>query len=74
MFFDLLEREVGGRRHLRILDVGCGAGGMLGPLGRFGDVAGIDPSEELVAVCRERGFAGALVGLGRRPAGRAGIA
>src|SRR5687768_8203299 len=56
IFFHLLDRELAGRRDLRVLDVGCGAGGMLGPLARYGEVDGIEISEEMVAFCRERGF------------------
>jgi SAM-dependent methyltransferase len=56
IFFHLLDRELGGRADLRVLDVGCGAGGMLGPLGRYGHVTGIDTSAELVDFCRGRGF------------------
>ena len=63
LFFDLLEREVGGRRDLRILDVGCGAGGMLGPLRalrrRRGDR---HRPRSWSRSAGERGFAGALVG------------
>jgi SAM-dependent methyltransferase len=62
IFFHLLDRALAGRRGLRVLDVGCGAGGMLGPLSRYGDVTGIDTSEELVAYCRERGFEKVLTG------------
>jgi SAM-dependent methyltransferase len=56
IFFHLLDRELDGRRDLEVLDVGCGAGGMLEPLGRYGSVTGIDSSPELVAFCHERGF------------------
>jgi SAM-dependent methyltransferase len=56
IFFHLLERELDGRRGLTVLDVGCGAGGMLSPLARYGQVTGIDTSEELIAFCRRRGF------------------
>ena len=56
IFFELLGRAVGERRDLRILDVGCGAGGMLGPLSRYGEVAGIEISDEMAAFCRRRGF------------------
>jgi SAM-dependent methyltransferase len=56
IFFHLLDREVDDRRDLEVLDVGCGAGGMLEPLGRYGRVTGIDNSRELVAFCHQRGF------------------
>jgi SAM-dependent methyltransferase len=56
IFFHLLDRALAGRSDLRILDVGCGAGGMLEPLAKYGEVTGIDTSEELVDFCRERGF------------------
>lgn len=56
IFFHLLERELGGRRDLTVLDIGCGAGGMLGALARYGQATGIDSSPELVEFCRSRGF------------------
>lgn len=62
IFFHLLDRELDGRRDLTVLDVGCGAGGMLAPLARYGRVTGIDTSEELVAFCRKRGFDGVELG------------
>jgi SAM-dependent methyltransferase len=61
IFFHLLDRELRGRSGLKVLDVGCGAGGMLEPLSRYGEVTGIDTSPELVALCRERGFGGVSV-------------
>lgn len=48
------------RRHLeprpsrRILDVGCGTGGNLAALRQFGQVEGLDHSEEALRYCRER--------------------
>jgi SAM-dependent methyltransferase len=62
IFFHLLDRELDGRRDLTALDVGCGAGGMLEALGRYGRVSGIDTSAELVEVCRARGFERVSVG------------
>lgn len=56
IFMHLLARELDGAARPRILDVGCGAGGMLEPLSHFGEVTGVDTSEELVALCHERGF------------------
>lgn len=40
----------------RLLDAGCGAGGMLGVLGSYGDVSGLDMDPELVALARSRGY------------------
>jgi SAM-dependent methyltransferase len=42
---------------MRVLDVGCGPGGLTSELGRrvnAGDVAAIDPAEQLAAACAER--------------------
>jgi SAM-dependent methyltransferase len=53
----LLERDLGRPpRGLAVVDVGCGAGGFLGVLQRFGAVLGLEPDPECVAFCRERGF------------------
>jgi SAM-dependent methyltransferase len=63
IFTHLLERELGTNGSGRtILDVGCGTGGMLEPLSRFGHVTGIDTSPEAIQVCRERGFERVQVG------------
>jgi 2-polyprenyl-3-methyl-5-hydroxy-6-metoxy-1,4-benzoquinol methylase len=62
IFFSLLDREFAGRSAATIVDVGCGAGGMLEPLSRYGRVTGIDSSPELVEFCHERGFPNVLVG------------
>jgi SAM-dependent methyltransferase len=56
IFFHLLDWQLVGRSDLSILDIGCGAGGMLEPLSKYGEVTGIDTSEELVDLCRKRGF------------------
>ncbi len=62
IFFHLLDRELAGRTDAKVLDVGCGAGGMLGPLGRYGEVSGVDVQPELVELCRQRGFERVYVG------------
>jgi SAM-dependent methyltransferase len=51
---DFLEPTGGVLR--RILDVGCGTGGMLLSLQAFGDVEGIDADASAIAYCRERGI------------------
>ncbi|HET6164695.1 MAG TPA: class I SAM-dependent methyltransferase, partial [Planctomycetota bacterium] len=72
VFFDVLARALAGRRDLAILDVGCGAGGMLGELRRFGEPAGLEISTELLGAARTRGFARLLVGSAERLPVRAG--
>ncbi len=46
---------------LRILDIGCGTGGLFHELQAFGEVKGVDFSERAVAYCRGRGLAGIAV-------------
>lgn len=62
IFFALLDDQLAGRTDATVLDVGCGAGGMLEPLSRYGQVTGIDSSAELVEICHERGFEHVQVG------------
>jgi ubiquinone/menaquinone biosynthesis C-methylase UbiE len=62
IFFHLLDRELAGRGPMRILDVGCGAGGMLEALSGYGEVTGVDMSPELVEFCHQRGFENVVVG------------
>lgn len=64
IFFDLLGRVLQGRNDLQILEVGCGAGGMLGPLARFGTVTGLDIAKDYVAYCHRRGHQRVLAGSG----------
>ena len=53
----VLERDLGRPpAGLAVVDVGCGAGGFLTPLRRFGPVLGLEPDEGALAWCRERGF------------------
>jgi SAM-dependent methyltransferase len=54
----LIERSLAARngqaRAVRLLDIGCGAGGMLTHLRRFGTVAGVDAAAEAVAYARDK--------------------
>ena len=43
---------------LRVLDAGCGTGRNLEDLRRLGEARGVDPSEDAVRFCRERGLDG----------------
>ena len=48
------------RGGLKIADVGCGTGGMMKMLSRFGRVTGVDEAPEAREYCRERGFTNVL--------------
>ena len=64
IFFDQLDRLLPKSPGNKVLEIGCGAGGMLGPLQRYGDITGLDIDHEFVGVCRERGFRHVLCGSG----------
>lgn len=64
IFFDLIEREIGSDRNRRVLEIGCGAGGMLRPLARFGTVHGVDVATDYVRACHERDLARMVAGSG----------
>jgi len=76
IFFDLLGRELGagddgaargpGRTPRRVLDLGCGVGGMLGELARFGTTVGLEISRDLAGAARGRGFTRLLIGSAER--------
>lgn len=53
--FGLLDRFLGDRRALDILDVGCGTGYNLTVLARYGRARGLDMSAEALDFCRRRG-------------------
>ncbi len=46
IFFDQLDRLLPEAEGKRVLEIGCGAGGMLGPLQRYGSVSGLDIDHE----------------------------
>lgn len=64
IFFELIEQDLAGKRDLEILEIGCGAGGMLGPLSAYGQVTGLDISQDYIAFCRSRGYARVLTASG----------
>ena len=69
--FSLLEPFIDGRPPLQILDVGCGTGGNLLHLARYGPARGIDIDPLCVEYCREKGLdvaVGTMVDLQQPPA------
>jgi len=50
----VMQQHLKPRPGRRILDVGCGTGGNLAALRQFGQVEGLDHSEEALRFCRER--------------------
>lgn len=63
-----IEEHYAGRNDLQILDAGCGTGGSLMYLGRYGVAAGCDLSPLALAYCRRRGLRRlALAGVGHLP-------
>ena len=67
IFFDLIGRTLTKRSEApdrQILEIGCGAGGMLGPLSNYGHVTGIDISHEYMQFCKQRGHDRVVTGSG----------
>lgn len=67
IFFHLLDtlyRERPDDRPLRVLEIGCGAGGMLPGLARYGTIHGLDVAHDYVHYCKERGFERVVTGSG----------
>jgi SAM-dependent methyltransferase len=56
IFADVLADALRGSRAERLLDLGCGVGGMLALLGAHGRVFGVEPWHEGAVHCRQRGF------------------
>ena len=52
----LIDGAVGGARGLRVLDVGCGPGGNVRFLARYGEVVGVDISPLALDFCRRDGL------------------
>ncbi len=64
----VLRKRLPAHRSRRILDVGCGTGGMLKMLSEFGEVEGLESSEEGLGYCRQR-FPGTPLHRGQLPDG-----
>ena len=64
IFFDVLDRALPRTEGLTVLEIGCGAGGMLVPLQCYGEVHGMDIDVEYLRYCKERGFRNVLAGSG----------
>ncbi len=52
----LLRQYLDSGRPIRILDAGCGTGGMVKYLQRFGEVVGLDLSRDALGLCSRRGL------------------
>lgn len=50
----IIERFCEDERPMRILDAGCGTGGMLAHLARYGEVVGLDFSDHAIGFARQR--------------------
>ena len=64
ILFTLLGRYLPADQDLKIMDVGCGYGGMLESLSERGRVMGLEIDLEPAVFCRERGFSGVCQGSG----------
>ena len=63
LVFQVLRSEAGGKdKNLRILDAGCGTGGLTRGLERFGTTVGVDVSDEAIRYSRSRGLQHLLKG------------
>lgn len=62
-----LQHHFGASRGLAILDVGCGTGGMLPMLARWGGVSAFDASDEALKAARRRAPTGARLWKGEVP-------
>ena len=54
--FSILSKYLSKKAGLKILDIGCGTGGNLKELSKFGDAYGIDLDPYAIDLCRQNGF------------------
>ncbi len=52
----MIEQQVLPQPPMQILDYGCGTGSLTRSLNQFGDVCGVDESEEAIQFCHQRGM------------------
>jgi len=62
--FSILERYLERNKNARVMDVGCGFGGMLDNLAGFGHPMGLEIDLESARCCKQRGFEGVCLGSG----------
>jgi SAM-dependent methyltransferase len=63
IFLHYLDRRVHATPQTRVLDVGCGTGAVLEEFSRRYQAFGIDPSEQAIEFCRQRGLTNVWAGL-----------
>lgn len=51
---NLVKQFIPSHKKLKILDIGCGTGKLMEELGRYGEVYGVDASQEAINFCRQR--------------------
>jgi SAM-dependent methyltransferase len=66
---EVMRRHLGPRPSRRVLDVGCGTGGMLPLLSELGSVEGLESSEQALALAREKLGDRAVLRRGELPSG-----
>lgn len=64
IFMDLLQKRLGDRDDLDLLEIGCGPGGFLAPLQKWGRVFGLDIAHDAMKYCKSRGHDNVLTASG----------
>lgn len=58
----LIKKHIPKHAKIKILDVGCGTGALMGELGQYGEVYGVDNSSLAVDFCHKRGLVNVVLG------------